>query len=66
MRSPMSEASLWMRWLSIARDFGLAPHLFWRLSLREWRALVARAAPSLLSRAEFDALTARFPDDFHE
>jgi uncharacterized phage protein (TIGR02216 family) len=44
----------------------LAPEGFWRLSLVEWQALVeARGAargPAPLSRAEFAALLARFPD----
>ncbi len=46
-----------------ALRFGIAPEAFWRLSLVEWRALTrpADAAPPL-TRAEFDALAAAWPD----
>lgn len=37
----------------------IAPAAFWRLSLKEWRALTATDA---LTRAAFDALRARYPD----
>jgi uncharacterized phage protein (TIGR02216 family) len=43
----------------------IAPESFWRLSLVEWQALLgarAGAAQAPLSRADFAALTARFPD----
>ena len=38
------------------------PHRFWRLSLREWRALTAPSGPAPLSRAEFEALFREHPD----
>jgi uncharacterized phage protein (TIGR02216 family) len=44
----------------------LAPDMFWRLSLPEWRALTAsarRTAP--LARAEFEDLMSRHPDHAH-
>ena len=45
-----------------ALEFGVTPEGFWRLSLREWRALseVHHAQP--LSRADFDTLLAANPD----
>lgn len=39
----------------------MTPAEFWRLSLREWRVLAA-PAEAALTRADFDALAARFPD----
>jgi hypothetical protein len=47
--------------LSAGARFGLAPHVFWRLSLREWRALNARV-DNALNRAAFEALAAAHPD----
>jgi hypothetical protein len=37
------------------------PAHFWRLSLREWRALIAPARTAL-SRDGFNRLTEQFPD----
>jgi uncharacterized phage protein (TIGR02216 family) len=45
------------------RRFRLAPDVFWRLSLPEWRALIVpprRAVP--LARAELEDLMTRYPD----
>lgn len=39
----------------------IAPAAFWRLSLKEWRALTATAS-DVLTRNAFDALRARYPD----
>jgi uncharacterized phage protein (TIGR02216 family) len=52
----------WAAWLAHAlAAFAIAPATFWALSLREWRALNgAGAAP--LTRGDFNALSARFPD----
>lgn len=52
----------WGAWLAHAlAAFAIAPAAFWDLSLREWRALNgAGAAP--LTRSDFTALAARFPD----
>jgi uncharacterized phage protein (TIGR02216 family) len=48
--------------LALALQFGLAPAQFWRLSLREWRALITPLGSEALSRAAFEALSRRFPD----
>jgi uncharacterized phage protein (TIGR02216 family) len=45
-----------------AREFSIEPEAFWRLSLAEWRALTGGEAEGL-SRAGFDALALRFPDE---
>lgn len=60
----MTDALPWAAWLRLAcLRFGLAPAEFWRLSLKEWRALGADpAAPDPLRRAGFDALAAAHPD----
>ncbi|MES1202191.1 MAG: phage tail assembly chaperone [Pseudomonadota bacterium] len=57
------ERTPWPLWLSAARGLGLAPATFWRLAMCEWRALAAPSASNILSRGEFDALAARYPDD---
>ncbi|HVY87146.1 MAG TPA: phage tail assembly chaperone [Caulobacterales bacterium] len=57
------EGSLWSKWLQSALHLGIAPHAFWRLSVREWRMLSARKNEQCLDRAGFDALAARFPDE---
>ncbi|BCW89939.1 hypothetical protein sos41_31070 [Alphaproteobacteria bacterium SO-S41] len=44
-----------------ARAFGLMPERFWRLSVREWRALNAGAVTAL-GVAEMAALMRAFPD----
>jgi uncharacterized phage protein (TIGR02216 family) len=46
-----------------ALRLGLPPAAFWRLSLKEWRALAGPAAAPPLDRAALDALIAAFPDD---
>jgi uncharacterized phage protein (TIGR02216 family) len=48
--------------MNAAIAFGLPPAVFWRLSLREWRAIAAPGASDALQRVSFDALAARFPD----
>ncbi|MBB33996.1 MAG: hypothetical protein CME88_13215 [Hirschia sp.] len=49
----------WMRWIRSAAQMGIAPDAFWKLSLREWRALTARqAAQQAMTRRELDALMA--------
>lgn len=56
---------LWQAWLALALALGLAPEMFWRLSLSEWRALAAPHASQTMARADFIALAARFPDTRH-
>lgn len=48
--------------LALALQLGVTPRSFWRLSLSEWRALIAPAQSESLTRAALDALSARFPD----
>lgn len=49
--------------LAVALRIGVTPAQFWRLSLKEWRALVAPRGADALSRAAFNALAQRFPDE---
>ena len=58
----MTERMPWRRLLALSQTLGVAPAQFWRLSLREWRALTAPAREAL-TRAAFDALARRFPDN---
>jgi uncharacterized phage protein (TIGR02216 family) len=41
---------------------GIAPEAFWRLSLKEWRALTT-AQSEALGRAGFEDLARRIPDE---
>jgi uncharacterized phage protein (TIGR02216 family) len=41
---------------------GLSPHEFWRLSLTEWRAILAAHAPPLVDRQEMETLMQEHPD----
>jgi uncharacterized phage protein (TIGR02216 family) len=59
------EATPWGAWLKAAFAFGIAPAMFWRLSLKEWRALTAAGA-SPFDRAAFETLAAQFPDRTHD
>ena len=34
-------ADRWPRWLKAAAQMGIAPEDFWRMSLKEWRSLMA-------------------------
>jgi len=43
----------------------LPPHIFWALSLPEWRALTALPQSPSLPRRAFNALMQRFPDEPH-
>jgi uncharacterized phage protein (TIGR02216 family) len=58
----MAEPTPWRALLRTALRLGISPEVFWRLSLKEWRAFSASNAESL-SRAAFETLTARFPDE---
>lgn len=61
----MRERTPWNAWLRAGLAVGLPPAQFWRLSLKEWRALVAPSEPAALDRAAFDMLIARYPDQTH-
>ncbi|WP_421736886.1 phage tail assembly chaperone [Caulobacter sp.] len=52
----------WSDALRLAVRLGVPPEAFWRLSLREWRALTDAPAAPVLTRPGLDALVARFPD----
>jgi uncharacterized phage protein (TIGR02216 family) len=52
----------WPQLLRLALQMGIGPEAFWRLSLREWRALTS-ASGEALGRAAFDELARRFPDE---
>lgn len=56
-----------MDWAGLMRagfgGLGLSPAAFWAMTPRELAAaLGARAAPGPISRADLDALRARYPD----
>ena len=55
--------SAWAEPLRLAVRLGLAPEAFWRLSLREWRALTQAPSAPVLSRADLASLIARYPDE---
>ncbi|ATQ44907.1 phage tail assembly chaperone [Caulobacter mirabilis] len=56
-------ATPWPALLRLAAlRFGLAPEVFWRLSVVEWRALAEDAAPQTLTRTALDALVRAYPD----
>jgi uncharacterized phage protein (TIGR02216 family) len=57
----MSEPTPWTRMLSVGVRLGVSPHAFWRLSLREWRALSV-SPDHALNRTAFEALAAAHPD----
>jgi uncharacterized phage protein (TIGR02216 family) len=48
--------------LANAQNAGLGPEQFWRLSMREWRALHAGVTAEAMTRAAFEALSQFFPD----
>ncbi len=58
----MSERTAWSALLAAALRLGVEPSQFWRLSLAEWRALVAPPLSDVLSRRAFETLASRFPD----
>ena len=58
----MTERTPWQALLAMANAFAISPAQFWRLSLAEWRALVAPHAGEVLTRQAFDVLAHRFPD----
>ncbi len=58
-----TERTPWPSLLALGARVGVAPSAFWRLSLREWRALTATAQDTILKRGALDALAAQFPDE---
>lgn len=58
----VQERTPWRALIAAAQRLGVAPAQFWRLSLREWRALVAPSADALMTRAAFEALVRLYPD----
>ncbi|MBO9545696.1 phage tail assembly chaperone [Caulobacter sp.] len=53
----------WAAPLRLAMSLGIAPEAFWRLSLKEWRALTETPAAPVLTRTDLSALIARYPDE---
>jgi uncharacterized phage protein (TIGR02216 family) len=55
--------SAWAAPLRLALSLGLPPEAFWRLSLKEWRALTEAPSTPALNRAALRDLIARYPDE---
>ena len=53
---------MWARMLRLAVGLGMTPETFWRLSLKEWRALTEVEAAPAMGRDAFDELARRWPD----
>jgi len=53
----------WAEPLRLAVRLGIAPDVFWRLSLVEWRALTETSPSPVLTRSGLTALIARYPDE---
>jgi uncharacterized phage protein (TIGR02216 family) len=51
----------WSQLIVAASQIGLTPHLFWKLSVREWRALIGEG--QALDRVALSDLIKAFPDD---
>jgi uncharacterized phage protein (TIGR02216 family) len=60
----MTKPTPWPSLLSLAQQLCVAPADFWRLSIKEWRALVG--TEEVLSRDAFAAMMRRFPDGKHD
>jgi len=58
----MSDVTPWPRLIALSQALRVSPARFWRLSLKEWRAL-ASPMREALTRAAFDELAVRFPDE---
>ena len=53
----------WAEMLRTAAALGIAPEAFWRLSLRDWRMLVAApAGTASLGRAGLERMMEGWPD----
>jgi uncharacterized phage protein (TIGR02216 family) len=53
----------WAQPLRLAVALGIAPEAFWRLSLKEWRALTQTPPAQVLTRTDLTSLIARYPDE---
>jgi uncharacterized phage protein (TIGR02216 family) len=61
------EATPWRALIVAGFHLGVSPREFWRLSLKEWRALTTPAAAAdALSRAAFNELAQLFPDSAYD
>lgn len=48
--------------LRLAVTLRIPPEAFWRLSLKEWRALTGEGGEAVMARESLDALTKAYPD----
>lgn len=56
----MMQRTPWAQWIRAAARMGVSPEAFWRLSLKEWRALTTLgAAANAMTRTTLDELMAR-------
>ena len=54
---------MWAPMLRAALTLGIAPEVFWRLSLKEWRMLMeTERGPEAMGRGRLDELMRRWPD----
>ena len=54
----------WPEMVRLAARLGVGPEGFWRLSLKEWRMLMARPeAVPLMGRGVFEQMSERWPDE---
>ncbi|MEQ1618832.1 MAG: phage tail assembly chaperone [Terricaulis sp.] len=61
------DSTPWRALLAAASELGIPPPEFWRLSLREWRAVSTSPTRfDALARGEFNSLSAQFPDTLHD
>ena len=51
-----NDATPWMSWLRIAIGMGVTPAAFWKLSLKEWRALMQSTRPGAFNRHDLEKL----------
>ncbi len=52
----------WPAMLRLAVTLTITPEAFWRLSLKEWRALTGGGEVEVLTRAGLEALARAHPD----
>jgi uncharacterized phage protein (TIGR02216 family) len=53
----------WDGWMAHGLGrLGLPPTEFWRMSVREWRAVLGQGRAAALSRAELETLMKEHPD----